>query len=124
MGIVYIKEYENNSKIKKSIAQILNYVKIENKAEKVFYNIAINENKKNIKLNKKINRYLKESNSNTVVLSNNLLKNEQLKNALYENNINILDGRKLFKILSYDILKEIYRYKKSDIKNRKYIYTG
>lgn len=124
MGIVYIKEYENINKIKKSIAQILRYIRVESKAEKTFYTIAINENKKNIKLTKKIKEYLERNNINTVVLSDNLLKNEELKNSLYENNIDILDGRKLFKILSCDILKEIYKYKKMDLKNRKYIYIS
>lgn len=124
MSIVYIKEYENNNKIKRSIANIFHYIKIEEKFGKIFYSIAINEKKKNVKLNKKVNEYLTDNNVNTVVLSSNLLKNEELKNALYANNINILDGRKLFKFLSYDILKKIYEYKEINLKNRKYIYIG
>ena len=53
-------------------------------------------NKKIIKIAKRINKKLYDNNIENVVLSNYLEKNEILKQKLYCQNINILDGRYLF----------------------------
>lgn len=57
---------------------------------------------------KKIHKFLNTENINTVAISNNLNKLENidtLKNLFYSENYNILNGRWLFKNLSFEILE-------------------
>lgn len=108
--IVYIKENEEINLLYK----IFNIFKLDNMDNKSIIYLPINQNtrKKKIEQNaKKLERYLYNNNIKDVVLSEKLMKIEELKNILYSNNINILDGTKLSKFLTYDIVKKIYKYK-------------
>ncbi|MBQ6992343.1 MAG: hypothetical protein IJN50_05505 [Clostridia bacterium] len=59
------------------------------------------------KISKKLNKILYKNDVQNIVLSEELYKQEELKNILYSNNINILNGRKLFNYLAYDTLEYI-----------------
>lgn len=59
------------------------------------------------KISKKLNKILYKNDVQNIVLSEELYKQEELKNVLYSNNINILNGRKLFNYLAYDTLEYI-----------------
>lgn len=59
------------------------------------------------KISKKLNKILYKNDVQNIVLSEELYKQEELKNILYSNNINILNGRKLFNYLAYETLEYI-----------------
>ena len=61
------------------------------------------------KLSNKISKLLEKNESNTIVLSEYLSKTKLLKNYLYTENINILDGRYLFKCLIYKTIEYIFK---------------
>ena len=63
--------------------------------------------KKSIKIAKKIDKILKKTNSNKIVLSNKVKQNEVLKNMLYTYEYDITDGKWLFEGLSTKILDYI-----------------
>ena len=73
-------------------------------------------NKKIIKIAKRINKKLYDNNIENVVLSNYLEENEILKQKLYCQNINILDGRYLFYLLIPEIIE--YILKRQKVKNK------
>lgn len=111
MSVWYIKQSEEQNTFIKKIKQILNVIKIENKDGNVFCNLPINEktkDKKIIAISKKLNNELYKNCIEYVVLSNKLEYFETLKNELYAENINILDGRILFQYLTLDIIEYIY----------------
>jgi len=56
---------------------------------------------------KKLNKFLK--NTNAVAISNELINNDNFKNELFKMNIDILDGRYLFKFLLLDVLDYIIK---------------
>lgn len=121
MKIIYIKETEETCDFVKriilKIKKILNIIKVESKYNNfVFYYLPLFKNSRFSKyrikkLSNKINKLLEQDVSNTIVLSENLNKNRLLKNYLYIENINILDGRYLFKCLIYNMLEYIFRIK-------------
>lgn len=74
-------------------------------------------NKKIIKIAKRINKKLYDNNIENVVLSNYLEENEILKQKLYCQNINILDGRYLFYLLIPEIIKYILKRQKVKLQN-------
>lgn len=111
MSVWYIKQSEEQNTFIKKIKQILNVIEIENKDGKVFCNLPINEktkDKKIIEISKKLNNELYKNCIEYVALSNKLERFETLKNELYAENINILDGRILFQYLTLDIIEYIY----------------
>ena len=113
MKIVYIKEQEKKLNLKQKIKSFFNVIEIEYIDEKVILTLPINENlldKKAEKISKKLNKMLYIDSIQNVVLSKNLMQNQVLKNKLYEKNINILDGRKLFALLSYQIIERTSEY--------------
>ena len=73
-------------------------------------------NKKIIKIAKRINKKLYDNIEN-VVLSNYLEENEILKQKLYCQNINILDGRYLFYLLIPEIIEYILKRQKVKLQN-------
>ncbi len=75
------------------------------------------KDKKIIKIAKKINRKLYDNNIENVVLSNYLEENEILKQKLYCQNINILDGRYLFYLLIPEIVDYILKRQKKKLEN-------
>ena len=74
-------------------------------------------NKKIIKIAKRINKKLYDNNIENVVLSNYLEENEILKQKLYCQNINILDGRYLFYLLIPEIIEYILKRQKAKLQN-------
>ena len=74
-------------------------------------------NKKIIKIAKRINKKLYDNNIENVVLSNYLEENEKLKQKLYCQNINILDGRYLFYLLIPEIIEYILKRQKVKLQN-------
>ena len=74
-------------------------------------------NKKIIKIAKRINKKLYDNNIENVVLSNYLEENEILKQKLYCQNINILDGRYLFYLLIPEISEYILKRQKVKLQN-------
>lgn len=74
-------------------------------------------NKKIIKIAKRINKKLYDNNIENVVLSNYLKENEILKQKLYCQNINILDGRYLFYLLIPEIIEYILKRQKVKLQN-------
>lgn len=104
MTIFFIQESKEKSKFKLKINNVLN--KIEYKEN--FVNLPINgESKLSSKKVKKIIKKLKDNNIRTVVLSKNLSHIEILKNEMYYNNINILEGKYLFKLLIEESIEYI-----------------
>lgn len=114
MTCFYIKETLEKNKFKLLYKYIFN--KIEIKVNSI--ELPINVNKKiRYRKAKKLVQKLKQNNVRQVVLSNSLIKQEQLKNEMYSDHIDILDGRFLFKILSENIIEYICKKTKLDIKN-------
>ena len=74
-------------------------------------------NKKIIKIAKRINKKLYDNNIENVVLSNYLEENEILKQKLYCQNINILDGRYLFYLLIPENIEYILKRQKVKLQN-------
>ena len=62
---------------------------------------------KKIKLIKKINKVLKVNNSNKVIISKELKKEEEFINLLYSNGIDIIQGKYLFKAIIEEFLENI-----------------
>lgn len=128
MKIIYIKETEETCDIIKRIIlrikKIFNFVKIENSDNNIIYYLPVFKDSKISKyrikkLVNKVNTLLEKDNSNTIVLSEHLDKNQLLKNYLYAENINILDGRYLFKCLTHKILEYILKIKNKAMEFRR-----
>lgn len=87
--------------------------KIFKKTELLQNTIIINQDiekiklRKKIKIIKKINRILEMNKCKTVLLSKDIKKDEELVNLLYSNNINIIDGKIIFKMKMIEVLEYI-----------------
>ena len=90
----YIEKVDKHKRFGKKI-------EIQNDNIKIYYNL---ETEKNIK--KIIKNLLKQEIYN-VVLDKSLWDNDKVKNYLYSNNINIIDGKWLKKYMTLDILNYI-----------------
>lgn len=66
---------------------------------------------------KKILDILYKSNISKVVLSNTLKKDEELKNAICEQNLSILDGKALFEIMALDCIEYIANKQNKELNN-------
>lgn len=75
--------------------------------------------KKMMKLAKKINKRLYDNDIENVVLSSYLEGNDILKQKLYCQNINILDGRYLFYLLIPETIEYILKRQKKKIESRR-----
>lgn len=125
--IFYIKEIFNEKEIFNDTSRLPSFLKkIAIKFFKLTNTIIVKENiailpyfanelnklsnKKLNKLFKKIHKLLLNENVQTIAISNllsNLENIDTFKNSFYSNNYNILDGRWLFKHLSFEILEYI-----------------
>ena len=114
MTCFYIKEASEKNKFKLKYKYIFNQLEIQENA----IEFPIREKQKigNRKIKNLVQR-LEENNVRLVALSKVLNRYEQLKNEMYSNNIDILDERYLFKILSENILEYICKKLKCDIQN-------
>ena len=126
MKICYIKEmHETCDFVKRiliKIKKLFNIVEFSEDKGKTtiilpLFKSNIIKDKKIIKIAKKINRKLYDNNIENVVLSNYLEENEILKQKLYCQNINILDGRYLFYLLIPEILDYILKRQKKKLEN-------
>ncbi|MGN1302018.1 MAG: hypothetical protein ACI4U9_05835 [Clostridia bacterium] len=107
MAIFFIEERKEKNKYKLKINNLLS--KIEEKADgdRVFLSLPIKEDKIKEKKIKKLVKQMQKYKIKTAVLSENLYNIEILKNELYSMNINILDGKYLFKLLTEETIKYI-----------------
>lgn len=106
MALFFIEESREN-KFKLKINNILN--KIEEKADgnRIFLSLPIKKDKIKEKKIKKLVKQMQKYKIKTAILSENLYNIETLKNEIYSVNINILDGKYLFKLLIGEIIKYI-----------------
>lgn len=65
--------------------------------------------KKAEKLAEKTKKILDKTNCNKIILSKEIKKQENYKNYLYSNQINIVEGKWLFEILSYQVIEYIIK---------------
>lgn len=106
------------------IKRCFNVINIEKKENKTFYILPIFKNNKisKYRLKKfanKVNFLMETEGTTTAVLSECLYNNQLFKNFLYSKNINILDGKFLFKCLTYKIIEYIFKVKNKEMKLRR-----
>lgn len=109
--IIYVKETQ------KTFFSRFKALKIENREKKNIIYLPIanqNVNKTNLK---KLNKFIYDNRIKYVVLEKNLMQNEELKNNLYSNNIQILDGTRLSRFLLCTIIQKVYDYKNKKIES-------
>ncbi len=123
--IIYLKQSEKaNNTIEKIILKIKSIFNVITLEESNTYCLPVLE-KSNLseykikRTTKKIIKLLDKNGSNTIVLSKYLNQNEMFKNYLYSHNINILDGRFLFKCLIYKIIEYICKIKNKPMNLRR-----
>lgn len=104
MTCFYIKESKEKNKLKWFYKYIFN--KFEIMDNNIELPIKVEQKLKNKKIKKMVQKF-KEYNVRLVALSIGLETKEQLKNEMYSNDINVLDGRYLFKMLSKNTLEYI-----------------
>lgn len=109
MTCFYIEESKENNKCKLKLHSVFNVIKIE--GDKIILPISENQNISNKKAKKLVEK-IKKENIKIVALSENLEEKQNLKNELYSHNINIVDGRYLFKLLIEEVIKYICKNKK------------
>lgn len=102
----------------KLIHRMLNILKIENIDGKTIVYLPVKEKtktRKNEKVLKKLSKYCYVNNIKNIVLEQKIMKDEVAKNILYSNNINILDGTKINRFLTNNLIEKIYEYKNKKI---------
>lgn len=118
--IVYVQECSNSNK--KILLKINKFFNVINIKEDKYYLPVLKKDKlseHNIKrLTNKINKLLEKNGVDNIALSEYLNSNQLFKNYLYSNNINILNGRFLFKCLIYKIIEYIFKIKNKQIELR------
>lgn len=112
--IIYIKKSEN-IKLIYSILKIFKVERIENRATIYIPISSRTRKKKTEKITEKLCKYFYNNNIRNVVLDNELTQNEEVKNVLYSNNINILDGKSISKYIINNLIKKVYEYKNKKI---------
>ena len=125
IGYIIEAKKANNfiEQIKLKTANVFNTVKIcLGKGKALIYLPMLEENKvkdkKMIRIAKKLNKRLYDNNIENVVLSTTLNKNKVLKQKLYCENINILNGKELLLLLIPEIIEYILRIQKKKLENR------
>lgn len=115
MTLFFIEESKEKNKCKLKINNILNKIQEQKDGNKVFLSLPIKSEKIKEKKIKRLVKQMQKYRIKTVVLSDNLFNLETLKNELYSININILDGKYLFKLLTEEVIKYICKKTKTDI---------
>ncbi len=115
MTLFFIEESKEKNKCKLKINNILNKIQEQKDGNKVFLSLPIKSEKIKEKKIKRLVKQMQKYRIKTVVLSDNLFNIETLKNELYSININILDGKYLFKLLTEEVIKYICKKTKTDI---------
>lgn len=112
--IIYIKQ----TKKPKLIYKTLSIFKTDTIEDKTIIYLPINNKtrkKKTEKVMEKLSQFFYEKAIKNVVLEQELEQNETIKNVLYSNNINILDGTRLSKFLVFNVIEKIFEYKQKNI---------
>lgn len=105
MSLFLIDESKEKSKYKLKINSMLKKIEEKTDANKVFLTLPIKSDSKiKDKKLKKIVKKLENYKIRTAILSDDLYNMEALKNELYSMNVNILDGKYLFKILTEEVV--------------------
>ena len=108
MALFFLQESKERSKYKLKINNILNKIEEKTDGNKIFLSFPIKADRKiKDKKIKKLVNILENYKIKTAVLSKELYSNIKLKNHLYSKNINILDGKYLFKLLTEEIIDYI-----------------
>lgn len=103
--IVFFIEESNQYKLLKSVEIIEDKILIHKKIEKI-----------NKKLMNKVKKILDNNNCKKVILSKELKQNKSFVNALYSNNVSIVNGRNLFEKLIEKIINKTCMENKLQIK--------
>lgn len=128
LRICYIKETQETCDFVKRILirikRLFNIIEFcEDNKKTIIYLPMFKSNKiadkKMMKLAKKINKGLYDNDIENVVLSSYLEENDILKQKLYCQNINILDGRYLFYLLIPETIEYILKKQKKKIESRR-----
>lgn len=117
-------KYNFVEKIKLKIMNIFNIVTICKDNGKLLIYLPILKkdkvkDKKIIKIAKSLNKKLYDNNIENVVLSSTLQKNKTLKQKLYCENVNILNGSNLFLLLVPEIIQYVLKRQKKKLENRR-----
>lgn len=129
MKVCYIREKEDTCDFIKRIGlrvkRFFNIIDRKELNDKLIYYLPIFSDTKISKykikrLTKKIVGKLEDEGINNIALSKKLEENELLKVSFYSNNINILDGRFLFKCLSHEIIEYILKKRNKKLQERGY----
>lgn len=118
------EKYNFVEKIKLKIMNIFNIVTICKDNGKLLIYLPILKkdkvkDKKIIKIAKSLNKKLYDNNIENVVLSSTLQKNKTLKQKLYCENVNILNGSNLFLLLVPEIIQYVLKRQKKKLENRR-----
>lgn len=108
--IVYIMEEEKPNLLHKAF----NILRIKEFENKTIIKVPINLKSLKFKIEqnaKKLSEFLYNNNIINIAISRNLMQNDTFKNILYSNNINILNGTRLSRYLTYNIIEKILEYK-------------
>lgn len=111
MQVFFIQKCSNVNILKRTLK------KLEFNEDRIILNCKCEKYtiKKKKKIVNNIRKILTKNNSNKVILSNELKQDIDFTNLLYSNNLDIIDGKILFKLLISKILKNIC--KKNDLKS-------
>lgn len=118
MTLYFLQESKEKSKYKLKIKSILNKIEEKTDENSFFLSLPIKtvgahdcDPNKAKKIIKKLEKY----NINTAILSDELYNIQNLKNQLYAMNVNILEGRYLFKLLTEEVINYICKRTKTSI---------
>ena len=133
MKVCYIREKEDTCDFIKRmglrVKRFFNIIDRKELNDKLIYYLPIFSDTKISKykikrLTKKTVGKLEDEGINNIALSKKLEENEILKNSFYSNNINILDGRFLFKCLSHEIIEYILKKRNKKLQERGYNFVS
>lgn len=110
MAVLFFEEDKYSSNLNLRLKRIFNIINLRQVDERIICKLPIRKNQElNVKKQKLIiDKILENNNIKYAVLSKALEKNIKLKDELLMHNIAVLDGNKLFNLLLYDIINEIY----------------
>lgn len=113
----YIQE---NDKLK-MLEKLFSVVKIED--DNIIMPLKNNEfnDKTAYKLSQKTRKILNKTNCNKIILSKKIKEQELYVNYLYSYNYQIVDGKRLFKMLIFDVLEYVVNYQKKGVDKTKIV---
>jgi hypothetical protein len=126
LNIFYIKELKNfedilskkEKMLPKYVRKVIAWFKIKFVKANLEKNVIILPDvSKDKKLKKTLSKMINDNNIKTVVLSKNLNDNEKLKIFLNSYNIDILDGRYLFRFMIFDVVNFILEKKSKKLQD-------